>query len=209
MDSPNVLIIEDQDPSRLFLVYEIKKPFPRAIVYQAVTLESAEKILKEKTIDIVLIDPGLPGYDATDRMQRLSVVKKIISLAQHAIPIVFTGFDDLYEARQCIGLGAKGYLAKTGFGVGVIQKVLQEIDEAGCSVQLSEITHDIPELFLVLTDREQEIIDRIRTRKRGTNRSDVYELMAKEYRIDPDSVREYHKKGRDKLRKSGLLPEND
>lgn len=207
--SPNVLIIEDQDPSRLFLVYEFRKLFPRAVVYQAATLEDSLKKLQETKFQIVFIDPGLPDYDATDRAQRFQVVQKIIQRSENACHIIFTGFDDLDEAEYCMDAGAKGYLAKTGFGVGVIQTVLREIETTGFSLRLSQIARDIPEMYLVLSAREQEIMDRIRMRQAGTNRRVIYEVMAEELNIDAESVREYHQQGRSKLRRNGIKPDND
>ena len=66
----------------------------------------AFKILKEKSIDIIISDIKMPGMDG------LSLVKKFYEMGQHAKIILITVFQEFELARQAVHLGVFDMLTK-------------------------------------------------------------------------------------------------
>src|SRR5437899_515254 len=132
------LVIEDQDLMRLALIQELKTVLTECVMLGAPTLEIAKKLSESQDVDLVVIDPGLPGFNPTSRSDRLSVVEEIIEASPSAIHVVVTGSDSLEEAQHCRRLGAAGYVSKTGLQRGLLSEVLQDISRGGFSVRLSD-----------------------------------------------------------------------
>lgn len=59
------LIVEDQDLMRLALMAELKENVTDCYIAGAQTFELAKQLLDEGEFDIVIVDPGLPGFDPT------------------------------------------------------------------------------------------------------------------------------------------------
>ncbi len=72
------LVVEDQTLMRLALMDQISTAFANAAVLGAQTLEIALYELAKENFDLVIIDPGLPGFDPTSQVERLSLVSRII-----------------------------------------------------------------------------------------------------------------------------------
>ncbi len=89
------LVIEDQDLMRLALISELKAALRDCIVQGAATWEIASGLLREHSFDLVIIDPGLPGFDPTSPQHRLAVVKAVVDASPDALHIVVTGSDSV------------------------------------------------------------------------------------------------------------------
>jgi DNA-binding NarL/FixJ family response regulator len=201
------LVIEDQDLMRLALIHELKAVLKDCIVQGAATWESASRLLKDHDFDLVIIDPGLPGFDPTSPLHRLTVVKEVVEACPNALHIVVTGSDSPEEGEKCRRLGANAYIGKTGLDRDTLISILQNISETGFSLSLSEVKERTPEFYYSgLTPREQEIIDFMRRRPRGAKRREIYEQMGDQFGIDPYTVEKYYKQARAKLIKNGLFP---
>ncbi|RWL78721.1 MAG: response regulator [Mesorhizobium sp.] len=198
------LVVEDQNLMRLALMEQIRTSLGNCVVLGAETLELAERELQNADFDLVVIDPGLPGFDPTLDADRVAVVGTIIEASPSAIHIVVTGSDNGSEAEIFRQIGAAGYLGKTGLGPGVFSDVLDDISTNGFAVRLSRVAMTIPDVrYSVLTPREQEIIDMMTRRERGMTRKEFYEVMAGRLGIDPTSAEKYYKQARAKLIKNG------
>ncbi|PRD41135.1 DNA-binding response regulator [Phyllobacterium phragmitis] len=205
-----VLVVEDQDLMRLAMIRELKAVVPISlgcIVYGAGTLEMAIDLLRTDNFDLIVIDPGLPGFDPTSKKARLSVVEQIVEASPTAIHIVVTGSDTIEEWHELRQRGAAAYLGKTGLNREVIAGALQEISAKGTAVHLSEVQMTTTEYhYSGLTPREQEILDWMRRRPSGMKRKDIYEQMGMHFDIDAGTVEKYYKQARAKLMRTGALP---
>ncbi len=203
----HVLIIEDQHLMRLALIHELQAALPASIVHGAANITIALDLLESHQFDLVVIDPGLPGYDPKSQDDRFDVVQVVIELSPDAIHFVVTGSDTDEEWEHCQKLGVVGYLAKNNLRPGALVDVLQEVAERGYSVRLSNETTAPPEFYHSgLTPREQEILGWMRQRPSGISRKEIYEQLGDRFDIDAASAEKYYKRARAKLIKTGLLP---
>ncbi|MCX8571096.1 response regulator [Aminobacter sp. MET-1] len=108
------LIIEDQDLMRLTVMEIIEEHFSGCNVEGAQTLEAALALLKPNAFDLVVIDPGLPGFNPGLDEDRVSVVTQIVKASPHAKHLVLTGTDSETEADVMREIGINGYVAKIG-----------------------------------------------------------------------------------------------
>lgn len=201
------LVVEDQNLMRLALMTELRAGLRDCYIAGAQTFPMARQLLEQDYFDLVITDPGLPGFDPTSRQDRLHVVETIIKAAPEAAHIVVTGSDDEDEALACRLLGAKGYLCKTGLAQGELARVLEQIGEDGFTVRLSELDTGKPDVrFPTLTPREDEILAMMIRRKEGTKRREVFEKMAAKAGINAASAEKYYKQARAKLLRLGRLP---
>ncbi len=198
------LVVEDQNLMRLALMEQVRASFESCVVIGAETLELAAQELEKDNFDLVVIDPGLPGFDPTSQADRITVVDKIIEASPSAIHIVVTGSDNTSEASVFRRIGAAGYVGKTGFEPGVFSDVLDDISTNGFSIRLSRVAMTIPDYrYSGLTPREQEVVDMMTHREPGMSRKQIYELIADRLGIDAGSAEKYFKQARAKLMKHG------
>ncbi|MBP0440404.1 response regulator [Tianweitania sediminis] len=201
------LVIEDQDLMRQALIVELKDSLGDCIIAGAQTYALAQSALADEMFDVVLIDPGLPGFDPTSSDQRLRVVEAIVRAAPSAVHIVITGSDNDKEAAACRELGVAAYLGKTGLPRGGLGKVLEQVARDEFSLRYSSANAQATEVHISgLTPRESRITELMMQRRPGERRKDVFVKMAEELRIEPNSAERYFKQARAKLLKYGRLP---
>lgn len=201
------LVIEDQDLMRQALMIELKDCLGDCFIAGAQTYALAHQILAEDEFDLVVIDPGLPGFDPTSRRDRLTVIETIIRAAPSAVHIVVTGSDDDKEASACRELGASAYLAKTGLSRGSLREILDQVERDEFSLRYSAARAQSPEVhFSGLTPRESRVVELLHSRQPAETKRDIFEKMAVELQIDASSTEKYYKQARAKLLKLGRLP---
>lgn len=201
------LVVEDQDLMRLALMAELTENLHDCYVAGVQTLELAAELLAKEDFNIVMVDPGLPGFDPTSAIDRLGVVKDIILASPGATHIVVTGSDTKSEAEACRALGASAYLGKTGLSGGVLRDVLEQVSRNSFSLRYSDASATLPDVkFPGLTPREDQIIGMMMRRPAGTKRRAIFEVMAQRFGIDAASAEKYYKQARAKLLKLGQLP---
>lgn len=202
------LVVEDQDLMRLALIAELKAGFPDCYIAGVQTFELAIRLLADEEFDMVIIDPGLPGFDPISSSDRLSVVDRIVRAAPDACHIVITGSDTMAEAVACKGLGVSAYISKTGLSEGALGQILKQITRDGFSLRHSLADARSPDIhFPGLTPREQQVMAMMMCRRPGMKRRDVFEGLAARAAIDATSAEKYYKQARAKLLKRGRLPE--
>lgn len=202
------MIVEDQDLMRLALIAELKAGFPDCYIAGVQTFDLAIRLLANEDFDVVIIDPGLPGFDPMSSSDRLQVVERIVQLAPGALHIVVTGSDTNTEAKACRSLGVAAYLGKTGLSEGALGQILKQITRDGFSLRPSLADARSPDIYFPgLTPREQQVMAMMMCRRPGMKRRDVFEGMAARAAIDAASAEKYYKQARAKLLKRGRLPE--
>lgn len=201
------LVIEDQDLMRLALMAELRGRLRDCYLAGAQTLELARQLLEDDHFDLVVTDPGLPGFDPTSQADRLLVVETIIKAAPEAMHVVVTGSDDQEEAMACRQLGAHGYVCKTGLSQGDLPSVVDQISHGDFLLRLSQAASRRPEMnFPTLSPREDEVLSMMISRREGTRRREIFEKMAVKTGINTSSAEKYYKQARAKLLKLGRLP---
>jgi len=70
------------------------------------TLGEAEKYLAEHTVEVVLLDPGLPDAQGLEAVRRVHACRPRVPI------VILTGFDDESMATQSLQEGAQHYLIK-------------------------------------------------------------------------------------------------
>jgi diguanylate cyclase (GGDEF)-like protein/PAS domain S-box-containing protein len=103
-----VLLVED-NPGDARLLYEMfdEQGSSGTELTVARSMAEAEKYLAEHTVDIVLLDLGLPD------VQGLEVVRRAHAAAPRVPLVVLTGLDDESLAAQALQEGAQDYLVKS------------------------------------------------------------------------------------------------
>ena len=202
-ESPDLaLVIEDHHLMRLALIEEIKAPMPECIVLGAGDLETALELLSARHYDLLLIDPGLPGYDTSSAKERLAVVKALIQTSPRALHIVISGAFTLEDWHLYRGVGARGYLAKTRVVPGSIAAAIRAIQADGSCILPPEHSSNLPDFhYARLTQREQEALDWVRLKSKTTRSDALFEELAEKNGIDASSVQKFYKRARAKLRK--------
>src|SRR5580700_5045060 len=102
-----VLVVDDYEPFRQFVILTLKQRPVLQIVGQVSDGQEAVQKAEELKPDLILLDIGLPtlnGIDAARQIRKLSPESKIIFLSQESSA-------DVIEAA--LSLGALAYVVKT------------------------------------------------------------------------------------------------
>ena len=102
----NILIVEDHELTRFGLKTTFEDVDFVDVIYEAASAEDALEIFKNNSIDIVIMDLGLPnmnGIDATQDIHGMNKETKIIILTSH---------NDEKEVLNSLKAGANAYCSK-------------------------------------------------------------------------------------------------
>jgi diguanylate cyclase (GGDEF)-like protein/PAS domain S-box-containing protein len=107
LSTKTVLLIED-NPGDVRLLREMfcEDGPSRAEVIHAGSMGDAERILSERTVDVVLLDLGLPDVQGLEAVRRAHLAAPRVPL------VVLTGTDDELLALRALQHGAQDYLVK-------------------------------------------------------------------------------------------------
>jgi DNA-binding NarL/FixJ family response regulator len=109
MRAPKILVVEDFERFRQFVVSTLQQSGKFQIVEASAGLEALQKV-EEQQPDLVLLDIGLPnlnGIEVARRLRRLAAPPKIVFLSQESSPEV---------VGEALSLGALGYVHKLRTG---------------------------------------------------------------------------------------------
>lgn len=113
------ILVEDIDETRHRLHNELARD-PRVFcVGSARTLADGLKLVAEQTIDVALIDLGLPDGSG------LELIRKLAELQPDADAMVISVFGEEDTVIQAIEAGATGYLIKGNLDLHLVDAVLQ------------------------------------------------------------------------------------
>ena len=102
----NILIVEDHELTRFGLKTTFEDVDFVDVIYEAASAEDALEIFKNNSVDVVIMDLGLPnmnGIDATQAIHSLNKDTKIIILTSH---------NDEKEVLNSLKAGANAYCSK-------------------------------------------------------------------------------------------------
>ena len=102
-----VLLVED-NPGDAKLLQELlrEEGSLNTELAHVTTLGEAEKYLAEHTVEVVLLDPGLPDAQGLEAVRRVHACRPRVPI------VILTGFDDESTATQSLQEGAQHYLIK-------------------------------------------------------------------------------------------------
>ncbi len=105
MESPKLLIVDDDLSTRLILENIFKKDYQ---LFLSADGEDALELAQEERPDLILLDimmPGIDGYEVNRRLQEHSVTKEI--------PVIFlTALDSVQQEEHGLKIGAVDYVSK-------------------------------------------------------------------------------------------------
>lgn len=164
MEKISVLIADDHKLIRETWSYILNSDPRFQVIAECGDSEQAVEVTKQKKPHIVLMDINIlpiSGFEATERIRRVSPGTKVIGVSMHSQPAY---------AKKMLQNGAKGYVTKNSSKEEMIKAIL-EVNE-GSKYICDEIKNNISELVLeenkdipnvnALTEREIEIINLIK-----------------------------------------------
>lgn len=152
----HVLVVDDHDlfveGLRMLLAARIN-----ASCVAAPTCERALEILRrDKSFDVILFDPGLPGLSH-------GYAFTLLRQAVPEIPIVFISSDDRRRAvSEAIRAGARGYIHKTD-SAELMASALSLVFAGGTYIPSNALVDDGANEATVLTPRELQIVELVAT----------------------------------------------
>lgn len=102
--TPSILIVEDQDGPREALVALLR---PEYKVFTAASATAAIDILRERRVDLIIEDVGLPDKSGIELLRDVRA-----SYDANAKVIVVSGAGTVQSAQDAMSLGAIAYLLK-------------------------------------------------------------------------------------------------
>ena len=102
----NILITEDHELTRFGLKATFEGSNIAEKIYESSSAESALEIITKNSIDLVIMDLGLPG------MNGIEACKKIHSLNRDIKIIILTSHNDELEVLSSLKAGANAYCSK-------------------------------------------------------------------------------------------------
>ncbi len=152
-----VLVADDHPLYREGIVFALEQAPNIEIVGQAGSAQETVELAQRIRPDLVLLDIAMPG----DGLEALKALQRACPKVKVA---VLTAFDDEDLVRQCLRLGAQGYIVKGITGselLHAIERIAQGeryiTPELAARVLTESITSP-PEPHESLTEREREIL---------------------------------------------------
>ncbi len=157
----NALLIEDHAVVRMGMRLVIREVFENASVFESEDFNDGLRIVRDKSIDLVILDIHLPGG------QDVKMIDMIKTARRDAKILIFSGLPEDKYALKYVQAGADGYLSKRsdpemyGEAVSAVvndKKYLSEIVREQLVTQLPQNYDKIKRRkWIGLTDRELEI----------------------------------------------------
>ncbi|CAI8767451.1 response regulator transcription factor [Pseudomonas sp. fls2-241-R2A-110] len=168
----SVLIADDHPVVRaaVMLVLE-QEGFKR--IHEAASVGEALSILREHTVDLVILDLVMPGGNGLD------VLERIKGNQWKCVVLVFTSLDPLFFQERCMRAGALAYVSKTN-NLGQLHKAVQAVISGYTyftqlsAGSLDTVQHSERQMIDNLSNRELTILQYL---ARGVKNKEIAELM--------------------------------
>jgi len=105
-DKKNILIVEDHELTRFGLKTNFEGIDVVGNIYEAEDAVKALKIFKEKPIDLIIMDLGLPNVDGIEATKRIRLIDKEVKI------IILTSHNDEKAVLNSLKAGANAYCSK-------------------------------------------------------------------------------------------------
>lgn len=164
MQKVSILIADDHKLIRETWSYILNNDSRFEVVAECGDSEEAVEVARTKRPQIILMDINMTpisGFEATERIRKVSPASKIIGVSMHSQPAY---------AKKMLQMGAKGYVTKNSSKEEMIKAILEV--NSGNKYICEEIKNNISELILeenkdlpnvnALTEREIQIINFIK-----------------------------------------------
>lgn len=164
MEKINILIADDHKLIRETWTFILNSDPRFHVVAECGNSEEAVEVAREKRPHIILMDINMApmnGFDATEKIRKVSPSSKIIGVSMHSQPAY---------AKKMLQIGARGYVTKNS-SKEEMYKAIMEVYK-GNKYVCDEIKNIISEQLLdenqtapsinSLTDREIQIVNQIR-----------------------------------------------
>jgi len=148
MDSKLVLVVDDEEEVTYALqAFFMKKGYKMLIALDGI---EAMRLLKERNLDLVLLDMKMPGVNG------IEVLKFIHTLPERPKVIVVTAYDVQYQ-EMVERIGVDGFLTKP-FGVQAMTSTVEAVLEGKQVQTLSSAIKEVANEIYHLED-SKEVID--------------------------------------------------
>ncbi len=104
MTAPRILIIDDEAGVRKILSKVLKKEGYKVLT--AASGEKAIKIVKNKKVDLTLVDLKMPGIDGVETIRRIRKSDSSV------INVIITGYGEMKSVKEATDLGVFDYITK-------------------------------------------------------------------------------------------------
>ena len=160
----NILIVEDHELTRFGLKTAFESCDFIETIYEADSAELAFDIIAENTIDLIIMDLGLPGMDGIQATAKIKDSDKNIKI------VILTSHNDAQEVLNSLKAGANAYCSKEINPIRLTQVVQSVLDGASwfdpsiahvvleAASQTQKIKETRPERDYGLTSRETQIL---------------------------------------------------
>ena len=160
----NILIVEDHELTRFGLKTAFESCDFIETIYEADSAELAFDIIDENTIDLIIMDLGLPGIDGIQATAKIKDSDKNIKI------VILTSHNDAQEVLNSLKAGANAYCSKEINPIRLTQVVQSVLDGASwfdpsiahvvleAASQTQKIKETRPERDYGLTSRETQIL---------------------------------------------------
>ncbi|NCU05525.1 MAG: PAS domain S-box protein [Chitinophagaceae bacterium] len=114
------ILVVDDNPGDQFLITELlgETGLQISSVEKAISVTEAVEVLKQKQVDIVLLDLSLPDSQG---IETFLIVNKH---ATHLPVVILSGVNDINTATDAIALGAQDFLMKGEFNEKLLEKTI-------------------------------------------------------------------------------------
>ena len=118
--SITVLIIEDNSgDARLLKEYLTESSDIQFSLLFADSLSAANKYLSQESLDVIILDLGLPDSQGAETFTKVAELSRGIPI------VILTGLGDMNTAKRIIQMGAQDYLVKGDINPSLIQRTIQ------------------------------------------------------------------------------------
>ncbi|QDT10871.1 hybrid sensor histidine kinase/response regulator [Planctomycetes bacterium K23_9] len=148
-DSPmSILLIEDDEID----ADSVRRSLPRqTLVQHATTLNDAIESAKDPSLDLILLDPGLPDSSGVDSFLRIRQTAPRLPI------VILTGLKDRNLAVQIIRMGAQDYLLKNQLDERAVQALKFAVERGRLLQQLEIEQTERERLSEELREQEQSL----------------------------------------------------
>ena len=138
-----ILVVDDEAGPRESMRMILK---PRYEVHTASDGQEALRLIKNKDIDLVTLDLGMPGLSGID------VLKEIKNLKPDTEIIVITGYGTLNNAQEAIRFGAGDFISKPFSVAEIISIVGKSFERRKFILKIKSLVERIQGLRSIVQD---------------------------------------------------------